>query len=246
MSPMPTVLCEPVVLPMLAPTHRGLWDVLCDLADRHDSDWVLVGGQMVLLHAVQAARTPPRVSQDLDAIIDARVRPPALAPFLVTLRELGFTSVSTSPDDVAHRYGRGDVHIDVLAPEGIGRRAPIRTVGTAVTVEIAGGTQALARGERLPVLHDGRRAFVPRPNLLGAIVIKAAAVNNDRQPQRHLTDLAFLVSMAADPVALRGELTAKDLARLRAVVALQNPSHEAWRMLEDPDEAFAAFQLLIR
>ena len=103
----------------------------------------------------------------------------------------------------------------------------------------------LARGERLSVLYDGRWAFVPRPNLLGAIVIKAAAVNNDRQPQRHLTDLAFLVSMAGDPVALRGELTAKDLARLRAVVPLQNPSHEAWRLLEDPDEGFAAFRLLI-
>ena len=242
---MATVPCEPVVLPVLAPAHRELWDVLCDLADRHESDWVLVGGQMVLLHALQAGRTPHRVSQDLDAIIDARVRPPALAPFLVTLQALGFTSVGTSPDDVAHRYGRGEVHIDVLAPEGIGRRAPMRTVGTAVTVEIAGGTQALARGERLPVLHDGRRAFVPRPNLLGAIVIKAAAVNNDRQPQRHLTDLAFLVSMAGDPVALRGELTAKDLARLRAVVPLQNPSHEAWRLLEDPDEGFAAFRLLI-
>ncbi len=246
MSPMPTVEREPVVLPVLAPAHRELWSVLCDLADRHDSDWVLVGGQMVLLHALQAGRTPHRISQDLDAIIDARVRPPALAPFLVTLQELGFTSVGTSPDDIAHRYGRGDVHIDVLAPEGIGRRAPIRTVGTAVTVEIAGGTQALARGERLPVLHDGRGALVPRPSLLGAIVIKAAAVNNDRQPQRHLTDLAFLVSMVDDPVALRGELTAKDLARLHAVVPLQDPSHEAWRLLEDPDEAFAAFRLLIR
>lgn len=135
----------------------------------------------------------------------------------MTLQELGFTSVGTSSDDIAHRYGRGDVHIDVLAPEGIGRRAPIRTVGTAVTVEIAGGAQALARGERLPVLHDGRSALVPRPNLLGAIVIKAAAVNNDRQPPRHLTDLAFLVSMVDDPLALRVELTAKDLARLRVV-----------------------------
>lgn len=246
MNPMPTVECEPVVLPALSPTHRELWDVLCDLADRHERDWVLVGGQMVLLHALQAGSTPHRVSQDLDAIIDARVRPPALAPFLVTLRELGFASVGTSPDDIAHRYGRGDVHIDVLAPEGIGRRARLRTVGTAVTIEIAGGTQALARGERLPVLHAGRRALVPRPNLLGAIVIKAAAANNDRQPQRHLTDLAFLVSMVDDPLALRGELVAKDLARLRAVGPLQSSSHEAWRLLDDPEETFAAFRLLTR
>lgn len=235
-----------MVLPTLAPAHRELWDVLCDLADRHEKDWVLVGGQMVLLHALQAGRTPQRVSRDLDAIVDARVRPPALARFLVTLRGLGFASVGTDLGGVAHRYGRAEVYVDVLAPEGIGPRAPIRTVGAAVTVEIAGGTQALARAERLPVLHAGRRALVPRPNLLGAIVIKAAAVNNDRQPQRHLTDLAFLVSMVGDPLALRGELTAKDLARLRAVVPLQDPGHEAWRALGDPSEAFAAFQLLTR
>ena len=134
----------------------------------------------------------------------------------------------------------------VRADAPAGQYALSQTVGAAVTVEIAGGTQALARAERLPVLHAGRRALVPRPNLLGAIVIKAAAVNNDRQPQRHLTDLAFLVSMVGDPLALRGELTAKDLARLRAVVPLQDPGHEAWRALGDPSEAFAAFQLLTR
>lgn len=246
MTAMPILDIEPVMLPVLAAAHQELWGVLCDLAHRHTSDWVLVGGQMVLLHALQARRTPHRVSQDLDMIIDARVRPPALAKFLATLGELGFSSVGVSPDDIAHRYARGHVHIDVLVPEGLGRRAPIHTVGTAMTVEIAGGTQALTRAERVPVLHSGRRALVPRPNLLGAIVIKAAAANNDRQPQRHLIDLAFLYSLASDPLAMRTALTAKDTARLRAVIALRDPAHEAWRMLDESDEAYAAFRLLTR
>ena len=145
MNAMPVLELEPVVLPVLTSTHRELWDVLCDLADRHPGDWVLVGGQMVLLHALQAGRAPNRVSQDLDAVIDARVRPPVLIRFLDTLRGLGFVSAGVSLDDIAHRYEHGDIHIDVLVPEGVGRRAPIRTIGTAVTVEIAGGTQALSR-----------------------------------------------------------------------------------------------------
>jgi hypothetical protein len=243
---MPIIRGEPVVLPALTSAHQAMWDTLCDLADRHPADWVLVGGQMVLLHALQAGRTPHRVSQDLDAIIDARVRPPVLDRYLASLRHLGFEPAGVSPDDVAHRFVRGDVRIDVLVPEGVGRRAPTRTIGTAVTVEIAGGTQALARGERLPVLHDGRQALVPRPSLTGALVIKAAAVGTDRQPQRHLVDLAFMCSLIADPVALRAELTAKDLARLRAVTALVDTRHESWRLLDDPDPAVAAFRLLTR
>lgn len=217
---MPVLDIDDVVLPTLAPGHGPLWTLLCDLADRHDRDWVLIGGQMVLLHALQAGRSPNRVSQDLDTVIDARVRPPAVAAFVATLHSLGFRSAGVSPDDVAHRFALGDTRIDVLVPEGVGRRAPIRTIGAAVTVEIAGGTQALARGERLPVRHGRRRALVPRPNLLGAIVIKAAAVAADPRPQRHLRDLAFLCSLVADPdpigkraVRLDRSLTARsDLA----------------------------------
>ena len=246
MNGMPVLDIEPVALPVLTPTHRELWDALCDLADRHPGDWVLVGGQMVLLHALQAGRAPNRVSQDLDAVIDARVRPPVLIRFLDTLRGLGFVSAGVSLDDIAHRYERGDIHIDVLVPEGVGRRAPIRTIGTAVTVEIAGGTQALSRGERLAVVHGTRRALVPRPSLLGAIVIKAAAAAVDRHPQRHLGDLAFLCSLVEAPVAMSEQMTAKDRMRLRAVTALSDSAHAAWRLLDDPERAFAAFRLLTR
>jgi len=242
---MPILDIDAVVLPTLGPVHGDLWTALCDLADGHPSDWVLVGGQMVLLHALQAGRTPNRVSQDLDAVIDARVRPPVVPAFVATLGSLGFTSTAVSPDDVAHRFVRRETRVDVLVPDGVGRRAPVRTVGTAVTVEIAGGTQALARGERLPVLHGNRRALVPRPNLLGAIVIKAAAVNADPHPQRHERDLAFLCSLVGDPMALREGVTAKDRIRLRNVAALADPNHGAWRLLDDPERAFAAYRVLL-
>jgi len=241
---MPILDVDPVVLPALAPSHGSLWKLLCDLADRHQTDWVLIGGQMVLLHALQAGRSPNRVSQDLDTVIDARVRPPALPAFVSTLGSLGFASVGVSPDDVAHRFALGDTRIDVLVPEGVGRRAPIRTIGTAATVEVEGGTQALARGERLPVRHGTRRALVPRPSLVGAMIIKAAASVVDVRPQRHLHDLAFLCSLVADPLATRDGLTPKDRSRLRAANALAEPSHEAWRLLDEPERGYAAYRLL--
>lgn len=124
----PILDIEPLPLPILGALHDELWSTFCDLADRHPIDWTVIGGQMVMLHGLQANRSPGRVSQDLDLVIDARVRPPAIPAFLRTLDELGFTSTGVSPDDVAHRFGRDQVRIDVLSPDGVGsltRRRPV-------------------------------------------------------------------------------------------------------------------------
>jgi hypothetical protein len=119
---------EPVELPTLGSRHGELWSVLCDLGDAVNENWTIIGGQMVMLHALQAGRSPSRVSEDLDTVIDTRVRPPALASFLATLHDLGFKSAGVSPDDVAHRFARDSVHIDVLGPDGLGQRVDLRTV----------------------------------------------------------------------------------------------------------------------
>jgi hypothetical protein len=86
---------------------------------------------------------------------------------------------------------------------------------------------------------------VPRPNLLGAIVIKAAAVHNDPHPQRHVRDVAFLCSIVTDPRAMRADMTAKDLQRLRAVTVLDDRGNEAWQILDDPELGYTAFRILV-
>ena len=145
--------------------------MLCNLADRHEADWTVIGGQMVMLDGLQTNRSPGRVSDDLDLVIDARVRPPTIPAFITTLCELGFVSAGVSPDNVAHRFGRGAVLVDVVSPDGVGERADLRTIGSAKTIEVRGRTQALQRTERVAVLHRQRRALAPRPSLMGAIVI---------------------------------------------------------------------------
>jgi hypothetical protein len=86
---------------------------------------------------------------------------------------------------------------------------------------------------------------MPRPNLLGAIVIKAAAVHSDPNPQRHVRDVAFLCSIVADARAMRADMTPKDLQRLRAVTVLDDPTNEAWRLLDDPELGYTAFRILV-
>ena len=63
-----------IELPDFAGHADALWNALLDLEEAVSSDWVLVGGQMVLLHAIEHGAAWPRVSMDLDVIVNARVK----------------------------------------------------------------------------------------------------------------------------------------------------------------------------
>jgi hypothetical protein len=71
---------------------------------------------------------------------------------------------------------------------------------------------------------------VPRPTLVAAIIIKAAATGLP-SPARHYRDLALLCSLVPDPFALSEQLTAKDRQRLRQASALADDSHGAWSLV---------------
>lgn len=115
-------------LPSLGALETELWDALLDIVDRVPEGWTLIGGQMVLLHGLQRDRVPPRVSEDLDLVVDVRARPSALATLVAALIDLRFADSGVSADGVAHRFVRGGVGVDVLAPDGVGERVDLRTI----------------------------------------------------------------------------------------------------------------------
>lgn len=163
-----------VDLPILPAPVDELWHTLLDLGNRLAVPWALIGGQMVLLHAIEHGRVPPQVSQDGDVIADVRADPGALTHVVAGLEDLGFALQSISADGLAHRYTRTaeprPVVIDVLAPEGLGERADLTTTPPGRTIEVPGGTQALSRTELITINHEGRSGTIPRPTLLAAIV----------------------------------------------------------------------------
>lgn len=224
-----------IELPPLGELDVELWHALLDIADRMPSNWTLIGGQMVLLHALEHGRAPQRVSEDLDLVVDARVRPLALPRMLSALDALGFAEAPISHDEVAHRFSRGRTNVDVLAPDGVGPRADLRTVGAARTVEVGGGSFALTRSGPVSVSAAGRSGEVPRPDLAGAILIKAVAATREtrRGPERHLKDLAFLLSLVEDPIAMRDDLGASNCARIRRVTGIHDRGSQAWALLGD-------------
>lgn len=223
-------------LPPLGALESVLWDALLDIAQQVPEGWTLIGGQMVLLHGLEKERTPPRVSEDLDVVVDVRVRPPVLAKMVGALTSLGFSDTGVSIDGVAHRFMRGDVVVDLVAPDGVGKRADLRTVGGGVTVQIGGGSFALQRSESVAVRTGERTGEVLRPDLAGALLIKAVAAKRDRKwgPERHLRDLAFLLSLVDDPLTIRNLLGTNNCRRVKAVSELNDPDHEAWRLVHDP------------
>ena len=113
-----------IELPDFAGHADALWNALLDLGAVVSSEWVLVGGQMVLLHAIEHGAAWPRVSMDLDVIVNARVNA-SVRGFVTEIEAIGFVLDGMSPELLAHRYRRGAASIDVLAPEGLGERTDL-------------------------------------------------------------------------------------------------------------------------
>lgn len=223
-----------IELPALPPPVDELWHALLDLGKRLSVPWAVVGGQMVLLHALEHGQTPPQISQDGDVLADIRADPASITAVVAELEDMGFELDRISTDGIAHRYARDGhprpVMIDVLAPEGGGERANLSTSPPGRTIEVPGGTQALARTETVIIGHEGRQGRLPRPNLLAAVVGKAAATRLPG-PERHYRDLALLLCLVEDPFALADELTPKDRRRLRQAESLHDAAHPAWALV---------------
>ena len=110
--------------PLAAPVDQ-LRHVLLNLSEQLTVPWTLVGGQMVLLHAVEHGRVPPQISQDGDLIADVRSEQRAITAVVDLLTGTGFELDGISPEGLANRYVRPahprSVAIDVRRPKGLGR-----------------------------------------------------------------------------------------------------------------------------
>ncbi|MFT4010030.1 MAG: hypothetical protein QM655_08310 [Nocardioidaceae bacterium] len=225
-----------IFLPVMPPEQTASWLGLLDLYERLSDGWTLIGGQLVHLHCAERGQFPVRPTNDADTVIDVRADPTMLATFTGVLTELGFTSAGISAEGLQHRWARGDASIDVLLPDGVGERASLRRgVTGSPTLPTAGGTQALRRSETVAVTVSGRGGFVRRPNLVGALVGKAAAISNTGDPGlgRHRRDFVILARLLTARDFRGEELTKKDRQRLRAMVAAVR--NDRVLMLDVPD-----------
>ena len=213
-----------------------MWRALIELRERSTEGWTLIGARMVTLHAFEHARVPPRFSLDADALVNVRLIPRGTQRFSKLLVALGYELVEATGFGHGHRFRRGAVAIDVLAPEGLRPIESRRTLGTLYTVEVPGGSQALQRTELIEVELADLRGAVPRPNLVGAILVKTRAIAVDEAKDSQRLDLAFLLTLIRDPEAAATTLSAAERTWLRAHPEMNEPDREWWRAQGDQRE----------
>jgi hypothetical protein len=193
------------------PQTRALWRALGELAERLPGEWVLVGGLMVQLHALEGGDGDVRVTADIDVLGQARPQG-ALDALDAALRAEGFQLVGPDLDGFAHRYRRDALTIDVLSPDGI---RPPATIGGQKAVGIPGGTQALGRAELVTVAVGGREFELRRPTLLAAILLKARSLMRHADPEAQREDLLRLLALVDDPRATAADLRPTERRWLR-------------------------------
>jgi hypothetical protein len=198
--------------------HR-LWAVVLSLAVEFgaEREWSLIGGLMVQLHAFEH-EDEPRPTIDIDLIGGAR-RPPRMTESMASVlvgRGAEVADPPRSSPDLGYRFECEGETVELLGPDGL--RSDPKTVGNLKTFQTEGGSQALRRTEVVLVSLDGEEPVaVRRPNLLGAILIKARVVakKRERKFESDREDLVRLLAYVDDARELVGEMSRKEPRWLR-------------------------------
>lgn len=173
------------------------------------------------LHCCECNATPNHPTVDISAVLDTRTFPTLLKNIAQVRVEIGFFSEGKSLEGHELRWILDNAVIDLLIADGLGERANSRKgIFGGTTIPTPGGQGALDRAEKVRIIHQGRNAVINRPNLMGAIVVKAAAYSNTRDSyrERHLMDIAVLSTLVQASDA--HDLTISKPERQRLALAL--------------------------
>jgi len=224
------------------PETVRLWEAVGDLVPRLPGQWVLIGGLMVQLHAIEHGVSDVRPTVDIDLLGQARPQG-SLGVIHAALQKEGFALVGPDLDGYAHRYERDGLIVDVLAPEGI-RRPTTLGPGT-MAVPAPGGTQALRRSETVTISVGGRSFELRRPTLLGAILIKACSLMVHSDPETQREDLLQLLALVDDPREIAARISKAERRWLRQAGPRLNPAALSSLDPTIAQRAAQAYQLLV-
>lgn len=219
----------------LPEAQKQSWLGLLNVASRIPDNWCLVGGQMVYLLCQERGLAPARPTTDGDVVLDVRTQPRMLRRFTQALLDEGFQSVGVTPEGHQHRFVRDLAVIDVLIPQHLGNRATSRRGATGgTTLGSPGAQQAIDRSEPVSVDIDGTVGIIRRPNMIGALVAKAAAysVPSDPAKDRHVTDFATLAAMARASDGISGRLRPRDLYYLDPMLWALDRLPQRWTTID--------------
>jgi hypothetical protein len=237
----------------VAPEAYRLWALALALAQAlgTEREWSLIGGLMVQLHAFEHG-DELRPTVDIDLLGAAR-KPPVMTEEIASLLVERGAEVAMPPrsnPEVGYRFEIDGEIVEILGPDGL--KSDPNTLNGLTTIQVSGGTQALRRTKVVLVsLGDSSPVAVRRPNLLGAILIKARVVSKQRKEKfdSDRQDLIRLLSYIEDPrgLARDEELKSSERKWLRNIegdLDFEDPTVAALFPVVALEQAQAAFRLL--
>lgn len=248
-------MTEPKVVAIrpLAEDGRQLWSLVLSLAREFgpDREWSLIGGMMVQLHAFEHD-DGPRPTADIDLLGGAK-RSPRMTEVMASLLVERGAEVAEPPrssPDLGYRFEFEGETVELLGPDGL--RSDPKTIGGLSTFQVAGGSQALRRTEVVLVSFEGEEPIaVRRPNLLGAILIKARVAVKKREGkyESDRQDLVRLLTYVENPRVLVADMSRKEPGWLRdaqAAIDFEDPVLSGQFREGSLDRARQALGLLAR
>ena len=215
------------------------WNTVIEIAERINPErWLLVGGLMVQAHAMIAGRYV-RATTDIDMLIDVMADTKNIHAVIRGLESLGFELKEPGLRGTAfHRMVKGELIVDLLVSDHLpSNKRKLSVVNRWPMLEVSGGAQAVERKSQLNIVSDDASVSVMIPDLLGSLIMKAAAsISDTRDAERHLQDVALLSSLVNDHVAFIDRMHGSDKKRIGAVAAmLSNQNNSAWLLLDPHD-----------
>ncbi len=197
------------------------------------TQWTLVGGLMVQLHAVHAGLQIPRTTRDVDMILHIETGAATFEGVRYELERLGYALREPVGGGPVHRFVRDAEMVDVMVADHL---SPMRhpKVLRRKVFAVPGGTSALRKTVNCEVNTGEGVVVLSTPDVLGALVLKGAAyIADSRDRSRHLDDAAMLSCAVSNPVGDRTRMTGNDPKRIRALWnVLQDLDHHSWLAVE--------------
>jgi len=196
------------------------------------TQWTLVGGLMVQLHAAHAGLRLTRTTRDVDMILHIDSGAATFAGVQHELERLGYVLREPVGDGPIHRFVRGPNAIetvDVMVADRLPPKMHPKALRRRVFA-LPGGTSALRKTVNCEVSTGEIAVVLSIPDVLGALVLKGAAYLEDsRDRGRHLDDAAVLACAVTDPVGDRTRMIGSDRRRIQALwKVLQDLDHRSW------------------
>lgn len=231
----------------LLPKHQQVLHSLGVLANIVDPNkWCVVGGLMVLIAGQETGNANERTEQtkDGDIVVDLVDDEQALTEVFKALSDSQYKVPPEAFDgtDIARcTMMSGDAFIDILGPEDAPKGSLV--VGEDIqSIGIPGGRRALEVAEMVTVTWgDEGIAEFRVPLLYGAIAVKAHACHFPRtmDQDRHIQDVAFLLSTVSNPRELRDGLGVDAELIEQLLDRLNDDGDAAWRYLTEPERRSA-------